>query len=123
MLLTCFTNAFDRARFIYLTYLAMVSVLLTFTARNFITNSFTYSSKGISLGDRKSDAYNAAAAGGILLCITNYALIIFVGLGAASATNNNAGSGYAAPPLAGMGVGLGMGVGSSAPVEKYQVRC
>lgn len=29
MLGTCFLNAFDRARFIYLTYLSLVTVLLT----------------------------------------------------------------------------------------------
>lgn len=29
MLGTCFVNAFDRARFIYLTYLSLVTVLLT----------------------------------------------------------------------------------------------
>ncbi len=29
MMATCFSKAFDRARFIYLTYLALVTVLLT----------------------------------------------------------------------------------------------
>ena len=29
MLLTCFVNAFDKGRFIYLTYLSLVTVLLT----------------------------------------------------------------------------------------------
>jgi hypothetical protein len=35
MLVTCFLNAFERARFIYLTYLALVTSLLTITSRNF----------------------------------------------------------------------------------------
>jgi hypothetical protein len=33
MLGTCFSTAFDRARFIYLTYLALVTVLLTQVSR------------------------------------------------------------------------------------------
>jgi hypothetical protein len=73
MLLTCFTNAFERARTIYLAYLTMVTVLLTNMATKFISNSF--SANGINLKDYKSDASNAAAAGSVLLCITNFALV------------------------------------------------
>lgn len=97
MLGTCFVNAFDKARFIYLTYLALVSVLLTQASTNFITNSFENYS---STRTQKESALNAAAAGTVLLCITNYALIIFVGLGAAAAQ---------------MG-----GLNLSAPEAKYQ---
>ncbi|KAG2435277.1 hypothetical protein HXX76_007354 [Chlamydomonas incerta] len=105
MLLTCFTAAFERARYIYLTYLAMVTVQLTYVAQKFITNSFTIG--GLTFTDYKSEAYNAAAAGAVLLCITNYALIIFVGLGAT-----------AAPGTSGMPTfaPLSMQMGSSAPV-------
>ncbi|GFR51189.1 hypothetical protein Agub_g13532 [Astrephomene gubernaculifera] len=110
MILTCFTQAFDRARHIYLTYLGMVTVLLTIMSKNFITNSFSVD--GWNFKDYKADAYNAAAAGGVMLCITNFALIIFVGLGASSPSANS-GSGSAGP--------LSLQVGSSAPVEqKYQ---
>ncbi|PNG99589.1 High osmolarity signaling protein SHO1, partial [Tetrabaena socialis] len=107
MILTCFTAAFERARHIYLTYLGMVTVLLTFMARSFITNSFSVG--GLNFADYKSDAYNAAAAGAVLLCITNFALIIFVGLGAAGTS------------LGGAPAPMNLATGSSAPVEqKYQ---
>ena len=84
MLVTCFLNAFERARFIYLTYLALVTSLLTITSRNFITATVMsyYDNNGvINIKDTKQSANNAAAAGAIMLCITNYALIIFIGLG------------------------------------------
>lgn len=84
MLGTCFVNAFDRARFIYLTYLALVTVLLTQTATNFCTAAFSFGGV-LDVHNQKQSADNAAAAGSILLCITNFALIIFVGLGAAAA--------------------------------------
>ncbi|KAG2446745.1 hypothetical protein HYH02_008306 [Chlamydomonas schloesseri] len=105
MLLTCFTTAFERGRYIYLTYLAMVTVQLTYVAQKFITNSFTIG--GLTFNNYKSEAYNAAAAGAVLLCITNYALIIFVGLGAT-----------AAPGTSGLPTftPLSMQMGSSAPV-------
>ncbi|KAL6761310.1 hypothetical protein V8C86DRAFT_2535501 [Haematococcus lacustris] len=85
MLGTCFVNAFDRARLIYLSYLALVTILLTQTATNFCTNSFKAHNGAIVIKDEKQSALNAAAAGTVLLCICNYALIIFVGLGAAAA--------------------------------------
>ncbi|GLC42423.1 hypothetical protein PLESTB_001096900 [Pleodorina starrii] len=118
MILTCFTAAFDKARHIYLTYLGIVTTLLTWTARNFITNSFSqYASDGAFLKSYKSDAYNAAAAGAVLLCITNFALIIFVGLGAAPPSNPYTSLGNTPAPLS---VQTGT-LGSSAPVEqKYQ---
>eukprot|EP00798_Chlamydomonas_sp_ICE-L_P027703 gene27703-7345_t len=94
MLATCFLKAFERARFIYLTYLSLVTALLSVMSRNFITNSFNTNGGVIDVTDYKASAYNAAAAGGILLCITNYALIIFVGLGAAAAQEAQA---YSAP--------------------------
>jgi hypothetical protein len=84
MLVTCFLNAFERARFIYLTYLALVTSLLTITSRNFISATvLSYYNNGgaITIKDTKQSANNAAAAGTIMLCITNYALIIFIGLG------------------------------------------
>lgn len=74
----------ERARFIYLTYLALVTSLLTITSRNFITAtvlSFYDNAGTINIKDTKQSANNAAAAGAIMLCITNYALIIFIGLG------------------------------------------
>ncbi|KAJ9533815.1 hypothetical protein QJQ45_026910, partial [Haematococcus lacustris] len=87
MLGTCFVNAFDRARLIYLSYLALVTILLTQTATNFCTNSFKAHNGAIVIKDEKQSALNAAAAGTVLLCICNYAvssstpgtLIIFVG--------------------------------------------
>eukprot|EP00798_Chlamydomonas_sp_ICE-L_P017118 gene17118-23420_t len=94
MLATCFLAAFERARFIYLTYLTLVTCLLTVTVRNFITNSFATQGGTFDIKDYKQSAYNAAAAGGIMLCITNYALIIFVGLGASAAQQAHA---YATP--------------------------
>jgi hypothetical protein len=84
MLVTCFLNAFERARFIYLTYLALVTSLLTITSRNFITATVLsfYNNNGvIDIKDTKQSANNAAAAGAIMSCITDYALIIFIGLG------------------------------------------
>lgn len=66
-------------------YLGLVTVLLTQTATNFCTNSFKAHGGSLVLKDYKQSAYNAAAAGSVLLCIVNYALIIFVGLGAAAA--------------------------------------
>ncbi|KXZ46427.1 hypothetical protein GPECTOR_43g863 [Gonium pectorale] len=111
MLLTCFTTAFDKARHIYLVYLGMVTVLLTLMARNFITNSFSVG--GVNFGNYKNDAYNAAAAGAVLLCITNFALIIFVGLGVTGTT-------LPGPITASS---LSLQTGSSAPVaveQKYQ---
>ena len=81
MLSTCFLSAFERARFIFLSYLSLVTSLLTIMCRNFITNSFNTNGGAFNIQDVKQSAYNAAAAGGILLCIVNYALIIFVGLG------------------------------------------
>ena len=87
MLVTCFLNAFERARFIYLTYLTLVTSLLTITSRNFITATVLsyYNNNGtINIKDTKQSANNAAAAGAIMLCITNYALIIFIGLGESS---------------------------------------
>lgn len=85
MLGTCFVNAFDRARFIYLSYLSLVTILLTQTATNFCVNSFQAHGGRIVLKDQKQSALNAAAAGTVMMCICNYALIIFVGLGAAAA--------------------------------------
>ncbi|GIL81025.1 hypothetical protein Vretimale_9254 [Volvox reticuliferus] len=115
MILTCFTVAFDRARHIFLTYLGMVTVLLTIMARNFITNSFTLISQdGQPFGTFKTDAYSAAAAGAVLLCITNFALIIFVGLGAAAPSNPYASLSNTPAPTS-------LQTGSTAPVEqKYQ---
>lgn len=83
MLVTCFLNAFERARFIYLTYLALVTSLLTITSRNFINatvQSFVDNGGTITIRDTKQSANNASAAGAIMLCITNYALIIFIGI-------------------------------------------
>ena len=80
MLVTCFLDAFERGRYIYLSYLSMVTFFLSVMARNFITNSFK--AGAVNLANLNSDAYNAAAAGAVLLCIVNYALIIFIGLGA-----------------------------------------
>jgi hypothetical protein len=77
----------ERARYIYLTYLALVTSLLTITSRNFITAtvlSFYDNNGTINIKDTKQSANNAAAAGAIMLCITNYALIIFIGLGGLS---------------------------------------
>lgn len=88
MIATCFLNAFERARFIYLTYLALVTALLTITSRNFITATVLafYSNGGtITFQPTKESANNAAAAGAVMLCITNYALIVFIGLGASAA--------------------------------------
>ncbi len=88
MLVTCFLNAFERARFIYLTYLALLTSLLTITSRNFITATVLsyYNNNGtFNIKDTKQSANNAAAAGAIMLCITNYALIIFIGLGGSQA--------------------------------------
>ena len=84
MLGTCFVNAFERARFIYLTYLSLVTSLLTITSRNFINStvdSFVANGGTIVVADTKQSANSAAAAGAIMLCITNYCLIIFIGLG------------------------------------------
>lgn len=111
MLLTCFTNAFDRARSIFLSYLSMVTVLLTLMARAFIANFFT-STGAFTFKDYQSDASNAAAAGAVLLCICNFALIIFVGLG----HKPNAGHGSGAPvPLSALGEHGGGGKAGPAP--------
>eukprot|EP00798_Chlamydomonas_sp_ICE-L_P027704 gene27704-7346_t len=80
MLVTCCMDAFERGRYIYLSYLSIVTFLLSLTARNFIANSFKIG--GIDLQDMRSDAYTATAAGAIMLCVVNFALIIFIGLGA-----------------------------------------
>jgi hypothetical protein len=80
MLATCFIDAFDKARYIYLAYLAMSSFFLTIGARDFITQSIM--GGGVSPSNYNLDAYNASAAGCIMLAVANYALIIFIGLGA-----------------------------------------
>ncbi|MEW5304267.1 MAG: hypothetical protein WDW38_011290 [Sanguina aurantia] len=87
MLATVFINAFERARFIYLTYLSMATVLLTISARNFINSTFI--TGGLDLQTYKGTAYNAAAAGCILMCCCNYMLIAFVGVGAAGSIELN----------------------------------
>lgn len=51
MLVTAFLRAFERARFVYLAFLCMVSVLLQLTANRFITNSFV--SGGLNFADYK----------------------------------------------------------------------
>lgn len=87
MLVTCFLTAFDRARFIFLTYLSLVTSLLTITSRNFINatvQSFVANGNTITIRDTKQSANNASAAGAIMLCVTNYALIIFIGLAASA---------------------------------------
>mmetsp|Transcript_11391 Transcript_11391/g.24481 ORF Transcript_11391/g.24481 Transcript_11391/m.24481 type:complete len:178 (-) Transcript_11391:358-891(-) len=98
MLATCFLNAFERARFIYLTYLSLVTSLLTIASRNFITTTFLLfkdSGSQFNYKDTKQSSNNAAAAGTIMICIVNYALIIFIGLGAAA--QQAAGQAVAAP--------------------------
>ena len=88
MLVTCFLNAFERARFIYLTYLSLVTSLLTIGTRNFINAtvlSFVDAGGKIVVANTKQSANNAAAAGLIMLCMVNYALIVFIGLGASAA--------------------------------------
>ena len=77
---TCFVDAFDKARYVYLAYLAMATFFLTVAARDFITASLI--GGGVNYQDYNLDSYNAAAAGCIMLAVTNYALIIFIGLGA-----------------------------------------
>jgi len=77
MLITCFANAFDKARQIYLTFLSISTVLLTLTAREFVTDFF---SDDTVASTYKSAANDAAAAGSIMMCVFNFVLIIIVGL-------------------------------------------
>ncbi len=66
------------------------------------------------LGSLHAEAYSAAAAGAVMLCITNFALIIFVGLGASASTNPYASLGNTPAPTS-------LQTGSTAAVEqKYQ---
>lgn len=47
----------------------------------------TFTTGDINVQNFKQDSYNAAAAGCIMLGVCNYALIIFIGLGAAEFAN------------------------------------
>mmetsp|Transcript_11391 Transcript_11391/g.24480 ORF Transcript_11391/g.24480 Transcript_11391/m.24480 type:complete len:199 (+) Transcript_11391:1309-1905(+) len=103
----CFVNAFERARYIYLSYLSMVTFFLTIGARDFITRSAL--GGGVNLANYSTDAFNAAAAGMVMCCITNFALIIFISLDATG-------------PLPEMQMNVNMarfGIGNKAE-QKYQ---
>lgn len=97
MLSCAFIDAFDRARLIFLTYLSMVTILLTLTSTKFITEGFKYYTSpdtgATTLKDVKFDGYGATATGTVLLCIINFALIIFTGKDIAYAGGSNAGYG------------------------------
>lgn len=75
----------------------MVTAMLTFTTKTFTTKSFNYG--WVNFKDYKDDAFNAAAAGSCMLCIINYCLIIFVGLGAAQAIQQPTFSNVAMQPV------------------------
>jgi hypothetical protein len=62
MIATCFLNAFERARFIYLTYLALVTALLTITSRNFITATVLGETRGGLWVGRVGWVYQPASA-------------------------------------------------------------
>lgn len=83
MISCAFINAFDKARLIFLTYLAMVTVLLTEAATYFTKKTVSYyqdpTTGSTTIQDVTFDAYGAAAAGAVLCSIANFALIIFVG--------------------------------------------
>lgn len=125
MLFTCFLNVFPKARYVYLTYLAMVTGLLTFTTGKMYTGSFNLGVYDVSLSSR---AYDAAGVGAMFLCMVNFALIIFIGLGAAKTLEEDVNGGGAANGTPGGGqvafsslsttgpaTGIGMGqYGSSA---------
>lgn len=84
---TCWVNAFNRARFIYLSYLSMSTFFLTISARDFITASLR--GGGVDPANYSLSAYNAAAAGAILLALVNYCLIIFLGMAATTEIPDN----------------------------------
>lgn len=77
LLVTCFLeDAFKRGRLVFLAFIVLVTQGTMWSAHNFIVQ--------ISLGplnvrDIAQDAVNAAAAGFVLLSLTNFALIIVLG--------------------------------------------
>lgn len=79
MLFTCFLNVFPKARYVYLSYLSMVTALLTFTTKKMYTNSFDL---GVYNLDVNSRAFDAAGVGSMFLCMVNFGLIIFIGVSA-----------------------------------------
>lgn len=92
MLFTSFLNIFPKARYVYLSYLCMVTALLTFTTKKMYTKSFN---QGVYTLDLDSKAYDAAGVGAMLLCMANFGLIVFIGLGAAKALEEEQGGGAA----------------------------
>eukprot|EP00199_Chlamydomonas_sp_CCMP681_P006463 CAMPEP_0119109164 /NCGR_PEP_ID=MMETSP1180-20130426/17495_1 /TAXON_ID=3052 ORGANISM="Chlamydomonas cf sp, Strain CCMP681" /NCGR_SAMPLE_ID=MMETSP1180 /ASSEMBLY_ACC=CAM_ASM_000741 /LENGTH=191 /DNA_ID=CAMNT_0007094881 /DNA_START=38 /DNA_END=613 /DNA_ORIENTATION=+ len=104
MLATCFLNIFPKARYVYLAYLSMTTALLTWTTRKFFTESFN---QGWLSLDNTSRAYDAAAVGAMLLCIVNFSLIIFVGLGAAKELAPEGGGFNSLPVNGGPPTGMG----------------
>ncbi len=49
MLFTCFLNIFPKARYVYLSYLCMVTALLSFTTKKMYTKSFDLGVYDLSL--------------------------------------------------------------------------
>jgi len=110
---TCFVDAFNRARFIYLSYLSMATFFLTISARDFITK--TLQGGGVNPANYSLDAYNAAAAGAILLALINYCLIIFLGLGATTEIPDNVMPNIVTMQMAKYGIGIDRTAKYSAP--------
>ena len=101
---TCWVNAFNRARFIYLAYLSMATFFLTISARDFITKSLQ--GGGVNPANYNLSAYNAAAAGAVVLALINYCLIIFLGLGATTEIPENVMPNIVTMQMAKYGIGI-----------------
>lgn len=91
MLAMAYSAAFERGKFIFLSMLVLVTCLLTLTARNFLSSSVVTMTEEyhkhdhtFTITNHKHSAGSTVAAGAIMLCTVNYALIFSMGFAAAT---------------------------------------
>lgn len=77
LFITCFLErSFKRGQIVFLAFFVLATLCVMLSAHNFITH---VALGPINIRDLGQDATNAAAAGFVLLGITNFALIIVLG--------------------------------------------
>lgn len=77
LFITCFLErSFKRGQIVFLAFYAIATVCVLLSAHNFITQ---VALGPLNVRDLGQDSVNAAAAGFVLLGITNFALIIVLG--------------------------------------------
>lgn len=103
-------RAFQRGRAVFLTFFNLASMCVLLSAHDFITD---VAIGPINVRDLGQDAVNAAAAGFVLLGITNFGLLIV--LGRDFGAPPPAVPAYERPGMGGLGP-HGIGFQSSAPV-------